>query len=632
MAQAASWSAYGRQLVEAARGVLGPSKRELQAQIAHLQERQVRFPRRNTPVASGVEMGWGDFETDYNTKFNGAQRFGILDRMEADPHVKGVLLEKALPLLTAEWEIKPASDSNEDARVAAFCAANLLRQSSEDFPEFGRDYWIGTSWKAQRLPEIMAMLRDGFSMFVSTWKRVGMNQVYDRLQWVEPATIDGTQPWELSEQDEIVAVNRKLTTPGQAFIIDERIEAERLKLYVWDLKGSRFEGRSFVRSMYGAWLRKEFILRQSTIWAQKVGAPIPIGHYPSGWDGPQIAEFKRFVQATRGESPAEAYGMFKKTADGTEADVKYVGAETGEVDRMRGLVQGENEEIHQGARDSAAMLGETQSGSRALGDSKGSRELKFTEALGEIVAEWENHGVGNLTGVIEELCDRNFTVSAYPELVCTKVDPLANFEETVKAWDSGIIPKTADARRQIVEGSLGLNLVDEDYEVEEPLPLPPGTSPQPGNGQDVRPAKAVQDDLRQVAAAALAARDEFTQRIAPLLEPVQEGAPKSGGRFPNRLEREVCALAEIQESFRVGERDVTTELRATRTAMIDELMQRLRDGKITTRNLNGMRRSAFHGARQAKVGLRRVLRGIGRAGIKHVQDELERQQATVEAA
>jgi hypothetical protein len=446
-------------------------------------------------------MRWGDFEYEQNTKLRGAAKFDLLDKMEADPHVKGVLMDKALPLLTAEWEIKPASDSAKDEDVAEFCAANLLRTTSE---KYGRDYWIGTSWKAQRLPEILSFLRDGFSMFVSSWRRVGTKQVYDRLQWIEPATIDGTEPWELTEDDQIIAINRKLTTPGQNFIFDERIEADRLKLYVWDIKGSRFEGRSFIRSMYGAWLRKEFIQRQA----------------------------KQFVMSMRGEAPAEAFGMFPKTADGTEADVKYVGSEVGEVDRMRGLVRGENEEIHQGGRDSSAMLGETESGSRALGDSKGSREIKFVQAISEIISEWENHGVGNLSGVIEELVDRNFTVDAYPQLVCTKVDPYENFEETVKAWDSSIIPHTADARRQIVEGTLGLNLPDEDYkEVEEPPPLNGNDPGQPSNTPPTD--DDADEDPEEAQAAALASKEATRKRITDLLQPSKEGAPKSGGRFPD---------------------------------------------------------------------------------------------------
>ena len=524
---------------ERLRDWMGPSKRELAAEIAHLQEMQQKFPGRGKQVAAGTKMGWGEFQYDPNSVLHGAAKYGIYDKMEADPHVKGVLLDKALPLLTAEWEIKPASDKAKDVEVAEFCAANLLHKPSD---RFGRDYWIETPWEAQRLPEILTMLNNGFALFVSSWKRVGTRVVYDRLQWIEPSTIDGSQPWVIDDKDHIVAVNRKLTTPQQQFIFDERIEADRLKLYVWDIKGARYEGQSFLRAMYGAWFRKDYLQHLAIIFAQKVGAPAPVGHYPFGWDGKHVTRFQQFVKAMRGKAPAEAFGVFPKDADGNSADVKYAGAEVGDVDRMRGLIRGENEEIHQGGRDSSAMLGETSTGSRALGDSKGKREVKLTQAIGVMLATWENHGVANLKGTIEDLVGRNYTVSANPELVCSKIDPYENFTETLDAWKAGIIPKTPESRRQITEGTLGLNLPDDAYEIEEPPPMIPGQPP-PRSVPGEEPEDE-EDDDEKPEDAALSAADTFAKRIAGLLEPSQQGAPPKGRRFPDEAGGAATRLAE----------------------------------------------------------------------------------------
>jgi hypothetical protein len=62
--------------------------------------------------------------------------------------------------------------------------------------------------------------------------------------------------------------------------------------------------------------------------------------------------------------------------------------------------------------------------------------------------------------------------------------------------------------------------------------------------------------------------------------------------------------------------------------MIGDLMQRLRDGKITTRSLKSQRRSGFKGARRAEADLRKVFKGIGKRGAQHVTDELERQEGS----
>ena len=58
--------------------------------------------------------------------------------------------------------------------------------------------------------------------------------------------------------------------------------------------------------------------------------------------------------------------------------------------------------------------------------------------------------------------------------------------------------------------------------------------------------------------------------------------------------------------------------------MIAELMQRLKDGKITARNLESQRRSAFRGGRKAHKQLVETLTGVGVEGMGHVVEELER--------
>ena len=96
------------------------------------------------------------------------------------------------------------------------------------------------------------------------------------------------------------------------------------------------------------------------------------------------------------------------------------------------------------------------------------------------------------------------------------------------------------------------------------------------------------------------------------------------GRAPNRLETEVVRLAEVQEAFRVGERDVLAVVRETRAAMVEDLMGRLREGKVNRRNLESQRRSAFKGGRGARSAMRRALRGTAEVGFEHVAAEVER--------
>lgn len=111
-----------------------------------------------------------------------------------------------------------------------------------------------------------------------------------------------------------------------------------------------------------------------------------------------------------------------------------------------------------------------------------------------------------------------------------------------------------------------------------------------------------------------------------MLQPM-EGAP-SGGNFraPTKLEAEVVSLAVVTEAYRVGERDCLQALRGIRVAMRTDLMRRLAAGKVTTRNLDGLRRSKFRGQKKAEGALVDVFVDVGTKGMDHARSEIKRQQ------
>jgi len=505
---------------------------ELAAENMVLRARISAAQNRNG-VASGVPMGSrGEFDYEFNELLTGTKGVATLELMEADPHIKGALRSNMLPLLSADWEYKAASDKPRDKEVAEFCNANLLRRNSD---QFGCEFWCQTSWEGQRLVEILQMLLYGYSVFHKSTRTVGTKRVFDRIQWLEPITIDGSEPWKLDDFDNIVGVNRRLTTPNQVFKFDEFVPADKMALYAWDMRGARYGGRPFVRSMYGAWLRKDTKLRAGTIWASKAGAPMPMGSYPENWTKPVIAAFETAVKASRGTAMAEAFFVGPKSADGNKAEINFAGADLDVERGMTQLIEMENQEISHAAATGSEMLGETKTGSRAVGDTQQSRERQQIEAVARCVAEIEMHGIANLPGLRDELIAMNYAdVKEGPELQFSGLTPneeLENFGEIVKAWTAGIIPKTEESRKQIVQ-RLGIELPDEAFEIEEPPPLPATVPP-----QSTRPVDSTQDPpTEQPASIAAAASDidAFRSRIQGLLKPSREGAPGNGGRFPDR--------------------------------------------------------------------------------------------------
>ena len=594
----------------------------LQADLASTNTR-LKF---NKADGSGVDMTFGRFEYETNANLRGSKKWETLEKMESDAHVKAQLRHVILPLQAADWSFVAASDDPKDEEIRDFCSANLLRESND---LFGREYWIQTSWRAQRLPEILDMLRAGLSVFASTFRRVGSKVVYDRLQWIEPATIDGTKPWILDDFDNILAINRKFNTPNDDFVFDKELPADRLKLYVHDLKGARYEGRPYTRSMYGSWMRKEELQRLAVIFAQKVGAPPPVGSYPHGWDTTAINQFEKFVKQARGMSPAEAFFSGPMNREGQKAEITYAGAEVENVDRMRGLVDGENKEIAHAGGTKGQMLGETQSGSRALGESQGLVEMQFVQAVADTVIEWETQGVANLLGTVQELVDLNYAdVTAYPQLVVSNINPfegLQSLPELVKASAAGLIPKHAEVRKQVSE-LFGLDLPEEAFD-QEPAP----TNVFADEPEDDEPEGTPDDEEKppMKVAASLETEADFKERIAPLLVPVQEGAPDSGGgfRFPTVLETRFVALAAVDRSLRTGERDMMQIAREGWARMVAEMFRRLKRGKITERSVGSgsQRRSKFSGEKRLTAKFSVTLQSVGDTGTQHARDEVSRQ-------
>jgi hypothetical protein len=60
--------------------------------------------------------------------------------------------------------------------------------------------------------------------------------------------------------------------------------------------------------------------------------------------------------------------------------------------------------------------------------------------------------------------------------------------------------------------------------------------------------------------------------------------------------------------------------------MADELLGRLRAGKITARSVESQRRSAFRGAKKVKAALVSVFGEVGKQAFGHVRSELEAQR------
>ncbi len=635
-------------------------------------------------VGAGTSQTAGMLTYEENTALRGSKKWELFERMENDPHVKRSLRETELPLRTARWEVKPAGDSPRDMEIAEFVGANLLRASG---PKYGRAYWTQTS-QAQRMTEIMRMMPDGFSLFHKTWRRVGTKKVYDRLKWLEPLSL-AYNPWIFDGDDNLLGIRREYRN-GAGDWITETINAKDTALYVWDLRGIRYEGRSFLRSMYGPWLRKEHLLRLAAIHAQKLGSPVPYGEFPNRTDPSDIADFEDFIQSLRGTSPEWAWGAFPKASDGEGYDVKFAGIEH-DVNRTGDMVQIENAELAAAGGSKAGLLGETAQGARALGDSLLGLQMLLVQSVGTFICEYEEHGIGNLKGLVQELVDQNFAnVEAYPTLNFSNFDPGEKdqqLDRITRATEKGLLPNHPEIKRRVAALTGLTDLPDDIFEPsdqpiaaeliqrafieagaltindlrravglqevewgDEPAKVGQGIVPEVGNEDspiapvksprkaepgvkpdDIAPVDADDDEAEGFEAARLEAAQEFQQRISHLLMPIESGKPPKGQRrYPTWLERDFCKLGSIRDGMGRTEGAVSGALKKSRRLMGDELLGRVGNGKITRRTIESQGRSRF---RQRRKALAMVLDQAERAaeiGQQQAAEELESQIATIE--
>jgi hypothetical protein len=136
------------------------------------------------------------------------------------------------------------------------------------------------------------------------------------------------------------------------------IPINRLVAYVWDREGANWTGRSMLRPVYRNHIVKDRVLRVGAINIERAGG-VPFVQAPEGASGDQIRELDLLARKFRvgeGAGAALPHG----------AQLKFASAANG--DGAVAYIKQQNEEMARAFLQMVNMLGQTNSGSRALGD------------------------------------------------------------------------------------------------------------------------------------------------------------------------------------------------------------------------------------------------------------------------
>jgi hypothetical protein len=301
---------------------------------------------------------------EYAPDLKWPQSTKVYDRMRTDAQVKGLMLGSVLPIRRFRWPLDP---SNARPEVVEALAKDL------NMPIKGEDeYHPGRRRNAfsfgDHLTDALLGLAYGF-MYFETVGEIGADDKWHltKLAPRHPRTIGQI----------FAEPNGDLVKVKQLFGIQtEDIPANRLVTYVWEQEAGSWVGTSMLRACYRDWLIKDELMRIDVTKHQRNGMGLPVGEAPPGGTQPEIDAMRQIAAEARS---GELAGV--GIPNGAKLTLQGV---QGQLPDTVASMNFHNEEMARSFLMMFMQLGQTKSGSRALG----SDFLDFFGFAQEAIADW----------------------------------------------------------------------------------------------------------------------------------------------------------------------------------------------------------------------------------------------------
>lgn len=281
-----------------------------------------------------AELRWPTSVRTYNSMMNDAQAYSL---------VNGLLL----PIRAYRWYLDENNARPETVQRIANDYNLPIGVDGEFFRRRGQRRFSFD----KHLEDALRAVWYGHFYF----EQVG--EITDDLVWhlrklgvLAPRTI---QEIEIDENDGALKWVKQSLDPKKP-----PIPVNRLVLYVWDREGANWVGRSMLRPIYRNHVVKDRVLRVGAINIERAGG-VPFVQAPEGASADQIAELDQLARRFRvgeGAGAALPHG----------AQLKFASAANG--DGAVQYIKLQNEEMARSFMQMVTMLGQTNSGSRGLGD------------------------------------------------------------------------------------------------------------------------------------------------------------------------------------------------------------------------------------------------------------------------
>jgi hypothetical protein len=371
-----------------------------------------------TPITSGFVKDLGE----YNPKLEGINGIWTYQEMRrGDGQVAGTLRACKLPILSAQWQIKATPDSELKPGQTADKAKEVAHFIRENFFS-GLEWqthagsWVTQSWKdvvrcALRMQDFGAacyeevMTIDGDRIRV---RRMADRQALTFYRWhTDPHIVDPSLPPYVYDDGETLFALEQWGYRGNRFDY-VLLPADKACIFTHEQEGANFWGIPLTRAMYPHWFVKKHLERIDAIACERNSLGVPMIMLPPNPSRQDVQTAQNWVTQLAAH---EKTGLSLPNG----AEFKLVGIE-GRIREILPSMQYHKQQIATSCLAMFMELGQTQTGSRALGGSQTDFFLLATQNTADYIA----HKIRNST--IRRLVMWNFGPDApVPYLVAANV-------------------------------------------------------------------------------------------------------------------------------------------------------------------------------------------------------------------
>ncbi len=548
------------------------------------------FGATGTPIFGGYLQDAGE----YNPTLQGITAFSTYEKMRrSDGQVAATLAGMKLRIRSAEWAIVEPDDATPVEKEAAeFVRECLLEEINLDAV----------------IENALLMLDFGCAAHADHWYVDG-NRV--RIQKLKPLLPSTFSRWIVDPQTEELLEIEQYGAKADAYVT-ERVKMERLALFTFQQEGANFAGRSVLRPMYQHWYIKSNLYKIDAIAQERNGMGVP-------WIrmGPDAKKEDREA----GLAWLQKLSVHEKAALLLPPNWEFkLEGVTGTVRDAKESITHHNVAISMSGLAQFMMLGQSESGNRALGQTMGDFFDQSLEATAKKIAR-----VMTLT-TIKRLVDFNFTgVEQYPRLVPQQMLPI-KFDAIVTA-----LKELASA---------GVNAIQPDEDLEDWLRNKMG-APKAGQPRvrqqpvvqtsaisDPQAGTAETDDKAKGKGQSAKGKAEESQQDQPVTNGGPEAVAASAAPAPMKFRRELkpaekcLALTEIVGALDKGRDEVAAALRRARSAVQAEIVNKLVNAPVRS-----MHRVSVAPDERLIAAIEDILQGVSEFGSQQVDQERERQKA-----